>query len=358
MTIKVLFVDRDGTLVQEPLDCQLDSVAKVRLMAGVIPALLALRDAGYRFIMVSNQDGLGTDSFPRDAFEAAHNHILQLFSSQGIEFDDCVICPHVETDNCDCRKPKTGLLSHYLARTSLDKESSAVIGDRNSDAELAEKLGLRSFLIKEGGEFEQSWAGVRYALEATARSAIIERTTRETAIRISLNLDLEQPVEINTGIGFFDHMLEQIAGHGGFSTRLICDGDLRVDEHHTVEDTAICLGMVLNRALGDKRGIQRYGFLLPMDESEARVAMDLCGRSNFIFKGKFSRASVGGLPTELVPHFFHSFADSLGAAIHIQVSGDNAHHMVEACFKAVGRTLRQAIRLEGYSMPSSKGILS
>lgn len=358
MSIRVLFIDRDGTLVEEPADCQVDAVDKVRLVHGVIPALLKLRDAGYRFVMVSNQDGLGTPSFPQGNFEAVQQHILRLFASQGIEFEQIFICPHFADDGCDCRKPKTGLLTRYLAATPLDTGSSAVIGDRETDLALADKLGLPGFLIAPGDCFDNSWAGICAALVHAARKSVVERTTRETAIRVDINLDIEEPIRIRTGIGFYDHMLEQIAKHAGFSLQLSCDGDLQVDEHHTVEDTAICLGSALRQALGNKQGIGRYGFLLPMDESEAQVALDLSGRGSFKFDGAFQRESVGGLPTELVAHFFQSLADALGAALHIQVKGDNEHHMVEACFKAVGRTLRQAIRYEGGGMPSTKGTLS
>jgi imidazoleglycerol-phosphate dehydratase/histidinol-phosphatase len=358
MTVRVLFVDRDGTLVEEPADRQVDAVEKVRLISGVIPALLSLQHAGYRFVMVSNQDGLGTDSFPQPEFEAAHRHILNLFASQGIEFDEIFICPHVADDGCDCRKPGTGLLTRYLAATALDLDACAVIGDRKTDLELAEKLGMQGFLIDPDARFETSWAGICAALINTNRKSVVERTTRETSIRVDIDLNIEEPVQIRTGIGFYDHMLEQIARHAGFSLRLSCDGDLRVDEHHTVEDSALCLGTALRKALGDKRGIGRYGFLLPMDESEAQVALDLSGRGNFTFDGDFQRESVGGLPTELVVHFFQSFSDALRAALHIRVQGENDHHMVEACFKAVGRSLRQAIRYEGGGMPSTKGTLS
>ena len=357
MNGKVLFIDRDGTLVEEPDDRQVDSLDKVQLVADVIPALLGLKKVGYRFVMVSNQDGLGTDSFPEDDFNAAQQHILKLFSSQGIEFEEVFICPHVQADGCACRKPRTGLLTRYLARVSLDTDASAVIGDRSTDLELAENLGLRGFMVSAGGEFDTSWAAIQSALLSGDRDSTVERKTRETTIRAHVNLDSEEPISVRTGIGFYDHMLEQIAKHGGFQIELCCDGDLDIDEHHTVEDTAICLGTAIKNALGDKRGIGRYGFLLPMDESEAQVTMDLSGRGHFAFTGEFGRESVGGLPTELVRHFFRSFADSLGAALHIRVTGDNAHHMVEACFKSVGRTLRQAIRYEGGGLPSTKGTL-
>ncbi|MCH7637449.1 MAG: bifunctional histidinol-phosphatase/imidazoleglycerol-phosphate dehydratase HisB [Proteobacteria bacterium] len=354
MSEKVLFIDRDGTLIEEPADNQLDRLDKVKLVTGVIPALLRLAGHGYRFVMVSNQDGLGTESFPKNDFDVCHNHVLSLFESQGIVFDEVFICPHAPDAGCTCRKPATGLLTAYLMRTNLDVAASAVIGDRESDRQFAENIGTRGLQISNG----VSWSAIADALCVSSRQSQVERKTRETSIRAVVNLDADNPITIHSGIGFYDHMLEQIAKHGGFSLLLECDGDLDVDEHHTVEDTAICIGDALRKALGDKRGIGRYGFLLPMDESEAKVSLDLSGRAFFVFDGEFNRDKVGGLPTELVPHFFHSLADSLGAALHISVTGDNAHHMVEACFKSVGRALRQAIRREGDGIPSTKGIPS
>jgi imidazoleglycerol-phosphate dehydratase/histidinol-phosphatase len=358
MNMKVLFIDRDGTLIEEPHDNQVDALDKVRLVRGVIPALLELANHGYRFVMVSNQDGLGTDSFPREHFDACHEHVVALFESQGITFDETFICPHFDNDGCDCRKPRTGLLTRYLAGNNLDAARSAVIGDRTTDLELAERLGLRGFLVDPDASYETSWAGIVTALCASDRVAETERTTRETSIRARVNLDVEGRIDVQTGIGFFDHMLEQIAKHGGFSLDLQCDGDLHVDEHHTVEDVAIVLGSALREALGNKRGIGRYGFLLPMDESAATVALDLSGRASFVFDAPFPRDSVGEMPTEMVSHFFRSLAESLGAALHISVSGENTHHMVEACFKAVGRSLRQAIRQDGAELPTTKGTLS
>ena len=355
---KVLFLDRDGTLNVEPADNQVDALDKIRLVPGVMPALLALKDAGFRFVMVTNQDGLGTSAFPEADFRLCHEHIVALFSSQGIVFDEILVCPHLDTDNCDCRKPRTGLLTRYLAETNLDVHQCAVIGDRETDLQLAMNIGVRGFLINPAGSYEQTWDGIRAALVSRDRQAQVNRKTRETAIEVGVNLDETAPIEVSTGIGFYDHMLEQIAKHGGFSLRLTCHGDLAVDEHHTVEDTAICLGQALRQALGDKRGVARYGFLLPMDESEARVALDLSGRAAFRFKGKFSRDTVGGLPTELVPHFFQSLAESLGAALHVKVKGDNDHHMIEACFKGVGRALRQALRIDSKDLPSTKGVLA
>ena len=358
MTMKVLFIDRDGTLIEEPHDNQVDALEKIRLVRGVVPALLELADHGYRFVMVSNQDVLGNESVPLEQFEACHEHIVALFESQGITFDETFICPHLEEDGCECRKPRTGLLTRFLARNHLDGAKSAVIGDRSTDLELAERLGLRGFLVDPDASYETSWPGIATALCADARSAEIERTTRETTIRARVNLDTGGRIDVQTGIGFFDHMLEQIAKHGGFSLVLSCNGDLHVDEHHTVEDVAIVLGSALRDALGDKRGIGRYGFLLPMDESAATVALDLSGRASFAFDAPFPRESVGEMSTEMVSHFFRSLAESLGAALHVSVTGDNTHHMVEACFKGVGRSLRQAIRQEGAELPTTKGTLS
>ncbi len=358
MSAKILFLDRDGTLNVEPDDFQVDALDKVGLVEGAIPALIALRDAGYRFVMVTNQDGLGTDSFPEPAFRESHELIVHLFASQGIHFEAVFICPHFESDRCDCRKPRTGLLTKYLAATDIDLEASAVIGDRETDMQLAANIGVRGLLIDPDGDDAETWDGIRAALLSSARRGEVRRETKETRIRAAVNLDETGPISIGTGIGFYDHMLEQVAKHGGFSMTVTCEGDLEVDEHHTVEDTAICLGQALRSALGDKRGIGRYGFLLPMDESEATVALDLSGRAAFRFEGDFTRESVGELPTELVPHFFQSLAESLGAALHIKVAGDNNHHMIEACFKAVGRTLRQAVRIEGSDLPSTKGMLS
>jgi imidazoleglycerol-phosphate dehydratase/histidinol-phosphatase len=355
---KVLFIDRDGTLIEEPPDNQVDALEKVRLVQDVVPSLIRLRDAGFRFVMVTNQDGLGTDSFPRESFELCQNHVLSLFESQRIEFDPVFVCPHRGEDGCACRKPRTGLLTRFLAETTLDLGRSAVIGDRDTDLELASNIGVRGLRVRPADGFEFTWPGIVETLTTSQRLATVTRETRETRIRVTVNLDADGPIRVNTGIGFYDHMLEQIARHGGFSLRLECGGDLEVDEHHTVEDTAICLGEVVRKALGDKRGLARYGFLLPMDESEAKVSLDLSGRSWFVFNGRFPRRSVGGLPTELVPHFFRSFADSMGAALHLEVTGENAHHMVEACFKSVGRALRQALQQGGDEMPSTKGMLS
>jgi len=358
MPLRVLFIDRDGTLIVEPDDFQVDALEKVQLVDGVIPALLDLAAHGYRFVMVSNQDGLGTAAFPEERFRACQDHMLAIFESQGITFDEVLICPHMPDDGCECRKPRAGLLVGYLAENDIDLANSAVIGDRETDLGLAERLGVAGLLLGSESGSELSWATIVDQLCYAERQASVGRQTKETRITTTVNLDRTEPVQIATGIGFYDHMLEQIAKHAGLSLVLECDGDIEIDDHHTVEDTAICLGDALRKALGNKLGTGRYGFVVPMDESEAKVSMDLSGRGRFVFKGNFPREQVGELATEMVEHFFRSLSDSLGAAIHIEVSGQNAHHMVEACFKSVGRALRQAIRREGNEMPSTKGILA
>jgi len=355
---KVLFIDRDGTLIEEPEDNQVDAVEKIQLVENVIPSLLELSRHGYRFVIVSNQDGLGSDSFPQAQFDVCQSHTQDLFSSQGVAFDEIFICPHMPDDNCECRKPRTGLLTTYLAATDIDLGASAVIGDRSTDMELAERIGVRGLLVNVDDDNARSWPDIVDLLCHSDRIAAVERNTNETRISVCVNLDTSAPVRISTGIGFFDHMLEQIAKHGGFGLTLDCEGDLEIDEHHTVEDTAICLGTALRQAMGNKFGIDRYGFLLPMDESEAKVALDLSGRAAFQFFGEFPRDNVGDLSTEMVEHFFRSLAESLGAALHIEVSGENTHHMIEACFKSVGRALRQAIVRDGTELPSTKGTLN
>ncbi|HNP37423.1 MAG TPA: bifunctional histidinol-phosphatase/imidazoleglycerol-phosphate dehydratase HisB [Woeseiaceae bacterium] len=358
MRSKVLFIDRDGTLVSEPYDFQVDSLAKVQLVDDVISSLLQLKQHGYRFVMVTNQDGLGTVAFPAAKFQQCQDFILQVFASQGIRFDEIFVCPHLPSENCDCRKPRTGLLTRYLASSNLDLKHCAVIGDRDTDLELARRIGIKGLQLIAGGAFENTWPGIVDALCYADRTATVARETKETNIRVTVSLDAMGRSEIATGIGFFDHMLEQIARHGNFRLQLTCTGDLHIDEHHSVEDIAICIGTAMRDALGDKRGIGRYGFVIPMDESEAHVAIDLSGRGNLEFVGDFPRDHVGEMSIEMVRHFFLSLADSLGAAIHIRVQGENTHHMVEACFKAVGRALRPALRLEGGDLPSTKGMLA
>ncbi len=355
MKSRIVFVDRDGTLIEEPPDEQIDALDKVRFLPGVFRALQELIANGFRIVMVTNQDGLGTAAFPPERFALAHNFVLDAFSSQDIEFDAVFVCPHVKADHCTCRKPGTALVTQYLRERDIDLARSVMIGDRDTDLEFARNLGVRGLRVRRHGTPEESWPALVH--EILARRASTRRQTRETDIRVSIDLDAAEPVKACTGIGFFDHMLEQLGKHGGFSLQLHCDGDLQIDEHHTVEDCALALGEALRAALGDKRGIGRYGFLLPMDEAEAQVSIDLSGRAYAVFDGSFAREQVGTLPTELVPHFFRSLADALAAALHIKVRGTNTHHMIEACFKAVGRALRPALRRDGMELPSTKGSL-
>lgn len=354
---RVLFLDRDGTLNEETADEQIDSYEKIRFMPGVIPALLELKRAGFVFVMVTNQDGLGTPSLPTEKFEPPHEFIVRTLASQGIEFDAICICPHFKHENCGCRKPNIGMVREYLQTHTIDKSASFMIGDRITDLEFAANLGVTGIRILIDGTEAETWPAITRRILGATRRAQVTRKTKETDISIDLDLSREGPISVSTGLGFFDHMLEQIAKHGGFALTLACRGDLQIDEHHTIEDCALALGAALRQALGDKRGIARYGFLLAMDEAEAQVALDVSGRPYFVWEGRFNREKVGDVPTELVPHFFRSLAETLGAALHLTVRGENSHHMIEACFKGVGRTLRQAIRLEGNELPSTKGVL-
>ncbi|HVV68427.1 MAG TPA: bifunctional histidinol-phosphatase/imidazoleglycerol-phosphate dehydratase HisB [Gammaproteobacteria bacterium] len=352
---KLLFIDRDGTLIEEPEDQQIDSIEKLHFLPDVISSLLKLKTAGYKFIMVSNQDGLGTDSLPHGDFQPPHELMLRILSSQGIHFDAIHICPHKPDANCDCRKPKIGLLANYLIEQKINREHSYVIGDRQTDLELAQNLGIKGIRIRT--PTTPGWAEVAHQILSQPRQVQLIRKTKETAIEVQIDLDKPSPIHIHTGIGFFDHMLEQLAKHGGFSLKITVAGDLHIDDHHTVEDTAITLGEAMREALGDKIGIGRYGFLLPMDEALARVAIDLSGRAHLTFKAAFNRERVGDLSTELVEHFFRSFAEGLKATLNIKVTGDNTHHMIESVFKGVGRALRQAIAKTGDDLPSTKGLL-
>jgi len=351
---KILFVDRDGTLIEEPADHQVDTFEKFALLREVIPALLKIQSAGYALVMLSNQDGLGSPAFPQAQFHGPHQLLLQILASQGIRFDAVHIDSSTAANPSLNRKPNLGMVIDYLKTGELDLQASAVVGDRESDLELAHNMGVRGFRV---GPADLSWPQIAQRLCRPQRVADIQRETAETRIRVHLDLDDANPGEITTGVGFLDHMLTQLSLHGGFLMRLHCTGDLHVCTHHSIEDCGLALGEALARALGDKRGIQRYGFVLPMDEAQARVALDLGGRSLLRFDAQFPRPVVGDMPTEMVSHFFKSFSDALGAALHISVTGDNTHHMVEACFKCVGRALRMAISRQGQTLPSSKGVL-
>ncbi len=354
----ILFIDRDGTLIEEPEDFQIDAYEKLRFVRDVVPALLKLRDAGYEFVIVSNQDGLGSESYPRASFDGPNDLMLQIFASQGIVFRDVLIDESWPHENKPTRKPGIGLVLPYLQDRGVDWQRSAMVGDRETDIRFADNLRIRGFQLQTaqfGGEWD--WMGIAHALADAPRQASVQRNTRETRIRVDVDLDAVADPAIHTGLPFFDHMLEQIGKHGGFTLRIQADGDLHIDEHHTVEDTGLALGQALREALGDKRGIGRYGFTLPMDETLASAALDFSGRPYFVFDGEFKREKVGDLPTELVPHFFRSLCDASGLNLNLSVHGDNDHHKVEACFKVLARALRQAIRREGAELPSTKGAL-
>lgn len=358
MSTPILFIDRDGTLIEEPDDFQIDAYEKLRFVPGVVPALLKLRDAGYEFVIVSNQDGLGSEAYPRAAFDGPQALMMQVFESQGIAFREVLIDGSWPEENLPTRKPGIGLALHYLRDRSIDLERSAMVGDRDTDIAFAANMGIRGFQLRTpqfGGEWD--WAGIAHELADAPRRAAVQRNTKETRVRIGIDLDRVAEPKVATGLPFFDHMLEQIGKHGGFALEVETQGDLHIDEHHTVEDTALALGQALREALGDKRGIGRYGFTLPMDETLASAALDFSGRPWLVFEGEFRREKVGDLPTELVPHFFRSLCDSAGLNLHLSVRGDNDHHKIEAAFKALARALRQAIRREGKELPSTKGAL-
>ncbi|MCF6439696.1 bifunctional histidinol-phosphatase/imidazoleglycerol-phosphate dehydratase HisB [Pseudoalteromonas luteoviolacea] len=353
MSTPYLFIDRDGTLIEEPVtDKQVDSLEKLALLPNVIPAMLALQSAGYRLVMVSNQDGLGTDSFPEEDFAAPHNKMMEIFSSQGIKFDEVLICPHFDEDNCDCRKPKTGLLTSIMRSGKVDLARSYVIGDRQTDIQLAQNLCIQGIL------YDGDWNKIVTELTTQNRQASVIRNTKETQISVAANLDQTANGEINTGLGFFDHMLDQIRTHANIGLEIKAKGDLHIDEHHLVEDVGIALGQVLREALGTKSQIARYGFALPMDECKAECQLDLSGRASFVLNANFSRENVGDLDVQMVEHFFKSLSDNAQVSLILSVSDGNCHHQVEGLFKAFSRALRMAIAKDVSQLTaSSKGCL-
>jgi len=345
MSKRILFVVQQGGLLEPVAKGRKASLAGMRLRQDVIGALRRFADAGYQLVLL-------VDPKSGDTAET-QEFFLGLLESQGLEFADVRRCRHKKASRCDCALPGIGLVDTYVADAGLDRGASRLVGSGKPTESLARAMGLKVESISKS----RGWTEIAHEILDRPRRAAVSRKTRETDIAVAVDLDRSGAVAIATGIGFFDHMLEQLSKHGGFELKVTCRGDLEVDEHHTVEDVAIAIGQALKEALGDKRGIGRYGFLLPMDEAEAKVAIDLSGRGVAVFEGEFPRAEVGGLPTELVVHFFRSLGDALGAAIHIAVQGENAHHMVEACFKGVARALRQAIARTGSELPTTKGML-
>ena len=350
---KAIFVDRDGTLLREPADEQIDSLEKVEFVPGAISGLKALTGLGFELVMASNQDGLGTPAFPENTFWPAQNLLLKTLEGEGVRFDDILIDPSFPEDNSPNRKPRTGMFGKYLDG-SYDLVASWVIGDRETDLQLAANLGARGLQLG-----PLSWANIVETIRSSERCAVVERKTAETDIALRVDLDGKGPSSIDTGLKFLDHMLNQLVTHGGISLQLSCKGDLEVDEHHTMEDAGIALGEALRQALGDKRGIERYGFALPMDESRAIVLLDFGGRSELVWDVEFTREYIGDVPTEMFPHFFKSLANAMQANLYVQARGENNHHLAEAVFKALARSLKQAVRRNvfSYDLPSSKGLL-
>jgi len=354
---RILFIDRDGTLIEEPADEQIDSFDKLKFTKGVFRNLAFIRShLDFEFVMVSNQDGLGTSSFPEETFWPVHNFILQTLEGEGVTFDDILIDRHFPEDNAPTRKPATGLVEKYMSNPDYDLARSYVIGDRETDRQFAENIGCKSLILGRDG---MTWDKISELLFAGERTAEVVRTTAETDICVSVNLDGTGRCDISTGLGFFDHMLEQIGRHGMIDLTVRTHGDLHVDEHHTIEDTAIALGDCLLRALGDKRGIERYGYCLPMDDCLCSVALDFGGRPWLVWDAEFHRERVGDMPTEMFLHFFKSLSDSARMNLNIKAEGVNEHHKIEGIFKALARSLKMAVRRDiyHYELPSTKGLL-
>ena len=350
---RLLFIDRDGTIIREPDDEQIDSFEKLSFVPGAIRNLAFLRQhTDYEFVMVSNQDGLGTDSFPEETFWPVHNFILQTLEGEGVRFDDILIDRHFPEDNAPTRKPNTGLVAKYMGNPDYDIAHSYVIGDRETDRQFAANIGCRFLHIG-------SWDKAAEIAFADERTAEVKRTTHETDISVRVNLDGTGQCDISTGLGFFDHMLEQIGKHGQIDLSIHTRGDLHVDEHHTIEDTAIALGECLLEALGSKRGIERYGYTLPMDDCLCSVCLDFGGRPWLVWDAEFRRERIGEMPTEMFLHFFKSLSDAAKMNLNIHAEGQNEHHKIEGIFKALARSLKMAVRRDiyHYELPSTKGML-
>ena len=360
---KVLFIDRDGTLVIEPpIDYQLDSLEKLEFYPGVFQWLSKIvQELDYELVMVTNQDGLGTDSFPEADFWPAQNKIIKAFENEGIKFKEILIDKSFPEDNAPTRKPKTGLLNKYIYG-DYDLSSSYVIGDRDTDIQLA--INLEAKGIKLGAPNEKavlstnSWADIYSLLKEIPRTATVNRKTKETDITVNLNLDGVGSTMLNTGIGFFDHMLEQIARHGEMDLEILVNGDLEIDEHHTIEDVALTLGEAFKKALGSKKAIERYGFVLPMDDCLSQVAIDFGGRPWLVWKADFKREMIGEMPTEMFLHFFKSFSDAAACNLNIKAEGDNEHHKIESIFKSFAKAVKMAkSKTSNYAIPSTKGTI-
>lgn len=374
---KILFIDRDGTLIDEPKDnFQVDAFEKLKFLPNVISYLKKIvEETDFKLVMITNQDGLGTKSFPEKTFWPTHNLMLDIFKNEGIVFEGILIDKTFAKDNAPTRKPNIGLVTHYIKSELYDLQNSYVIGDRLTDIQLAKNLNAKGILIGRSAdktddnklkqnELKKSialktsdWKSIYEFLKTPQRTATIQRNTNETKISVYLNVDGNGKSNIKTGLGFFDHMLEQLSKHSGCNLDIKVKGDLHIDEHHTIEDTAIAIGEAFQQALGNKKGIARYGFLLPMDDVLAQVAIDFSGRSWLVWKAKFTREKVGDMPTELFYHFWKSFSDAAKCNLNIKAEGDNEHHKIEAIFKAVAKSIKMAVKREGNDLPTTKGML-
>jgi len=351
---KTLFIDRDGTLIDEPINTyQVDSINKLVFKKNVISSLRRIIEFGYKLIMVTNQDGLGSKNFPLEDFNIPHLFMLNIFRSEGVIFDEILICPHYPEDNCRCRKPKINMIKPWLH--TIDRKNSYVIGDRDTDMELAKNIEIPGIQYKEN---IFNWIDIEKYIIKYNRYSKIVRITKETAVHIKVWLDLEEETsQINTGIKFFDHMLEQLSVHSGICMNIFTQGDLEIDDHHTIEDTGIVLGEALLQALGNKNGLCRFGFYLPMDESKSNCIIDISNRPYFSFKANFNYKMVGDMSTSMVEHFFYSLCYSMKITLHLYAEGKNDHHCIESLFKVFGRALRQSVKIKGNVLPTSKGIL-
>ena len=364
---RVLFIDRDGTIIREPHDFQVDVLDKLRFLPGAITNLSKIAiETDFVLVMVTNQDGMGTESFPESAFYPAQNFVLEALAGEGVEFADVFVDRTFPHENAPTRKPGTGMLGKYMTG-EYDLANSYVIGDRPTDVQLARNLGAAAIYIEnsnfalesDDGETRivSTWDEIYQILRLPERRATHGRKTNETEVLVELNLDGSGRSNISTGLHFFDHMLEQIARHGSIDLKVQAEGDLHVDEHHTVEDVAITLGEAFTLALGDKRGLERYGFCLPMDDCLAQAAIDFGGRNWIVWDAEFQREKIGDVPTEMFFHFFKSFSDKALCNLNIKAEGANEHHKIEAIFKAFAKAIRMAIRREGSALPSTKGVL-
>lgn len=362
---KVLFVDRDGTIIVEPPeDFQVDSLEKLEFLPFAISSLKKLQDFGFELVMVTNQDGRGTSSFPEEDFQKPHQKMLDILSSEGITFAEIFVDDSFPEANSPNRKPNTGLLTNFLISNLIDLHNSFTIGDRETDIQLAVNLGCKAIFYSDQPQEKavlssKNWLEItNYLTTKKDRIVELERNTKETKINLRLNLDGSGEHNIDTGLKFYDHMLDQLAKHSGVDLVLTVNGDLEIDEHHTIEDSAIALGKAFKQALGDKRGIERYGFLLPMDEALVQCAIDFSDRAYFIYEGKFDREYVGDFPTEMFEHWMKSFSEHAGMNLNLKIiDGNNTHHMIEASFKALAKSIKQAIQITGTELPSTKGIL-